>query len=532
MNNAVTDAMINDALASNAWPFKEAEKIKQRWEKNPSEKGFVLFETGYGPSGLPHIGTFAEVFRTTLVRRAFEYISNVPTKLYAFSDDMDGLRKVPDNLPNPDLIRANIGKPLTEIPDPFGTHNSFGAHMNNRLREFLDHYGFDYEFKSASQCYKSGIFDETLLKFLTHYDKVQSIMLPTLGEERRATYSPFMPLCPKTGHVLQVAIDAINIDNGTITYTDPNDGEKMETTVTGGNCKLQWKPDWGMRWAALGVDYEMHGKDLTPSAVLSQRIAKVVGNDAPINYVYEMFLDKEGTKISKSKGNGLSIEEWLKYGTPESLSTFLFSSPNKQKRLHFEIIPKSVDEYLSHWEKSASQEPTKLLANPVWHIHHGNIPAYNMPVSFGLLLNLASACNPESPDVLWGFINNYAPNVTKENCPLLGTLIDYAIVYYEDFVKPNKNYRAANEAEKSAIISLANQLKNLPKNSSADDIQTHVFSIGKEHGYENLRQWFQALYEILLGQSQGPRMGSFIALYGIEDTLTLIDRALNEELAH
>lgn len=521
---------LEKALETKAWPFVEAVKILNRIKDNPPQKGYVLFETGYGPSGLPHIGTFAEVFRTTIVRRAFEKISDVPTKLVAFSDDLDGLRKIPDNLPNKEMIEENLGKSLTNIPDPFGTHENFGEHMNNRLRQFLDQYGFEYEFRSSTECYKSGVFDDALLKLLKEYDGVQKIMLPTLRAERKATYSPFMPICKKTGQVLQVAIDSIDAEKGTITYTDPLDGEEIEIVVTGGNCKLQWKPDWGMRWAAFDVDYEMHGKDLTPSAILSKRICNLIGGNSPINFVYEMFLDGEGGKISKSKGNGLSLEEWLKYGTAESLATFLYASPHKQKRLHFDVIPKSVDEYITHVSKIGNQSDIEKMSNPVWHIHNAETPDHNVPITFNLLLNLASACNPEDSKVLWGFITKYAPDVSPESTPFLEKLVEYAVAYYMDFVKPNKVYRKPTKEEKVAIESLRDNLLDLEDNTTPEEIQNIVFSVGKENGFDNLRLWFKALYEVLLGQNQGPRMGSFIALYGIKDTIKLIDKALQGKL--
>ena len=525
----MTQISLEDALKSNVWVFKEAAALLERCEKEPPEKGYVLFETGYGPSGLPHIGTFAEVFRTTMVRQAFEKLSNIPTKLFAFSDDMDGLRKVPDNIPNQKMVEEHLGKPLTKIPDPFGTHESFGAHMNNRLCQFLDQYGFDYEFKSSSDCYTSGMFDEALLSLLKHYDKVMKIMLPTLGEERQQTYSPFLPLCPETGQVLQIPLIDSDVDKGEATFRR-EDNSEFSVPVTGGHCKLQWKPDWGMRWAALGVDYEMHGKDLTPSVAVSSQICKVIGGTPPKTYVYEMFLDKEGTKISKSKGNGLSLEDWLKYGTPESLAAFLFNSPHKQKRLHFEIIPKSVDEYLTHLGKIGDQDDIQQYANPVWHIHNANTPDHDIPVTFGLLLNLASACNPEDKSVLWGFLSRYAPGTNPDNAKLLDNLVEYAIAYYEDFVRPHKQYRAPTDQERNAMEALAEALQELPKDATPEIIQNLAFSVGKEHGFENLRSWFQALYEVLLGQSQGPRIGSFIALYGIEETLNLIERALDGKL--
>ncbi len=518
---------IEKAIASNAWPFQEAVSLAKRFEKAPPEKGYVLFETGYGPSGLPHIGTFGEVFRTTMVRQAFEKISDLPTRLFAFSDDMDGLRKVPDNIPNREMVVEHLGKPLTAIPDPFGTHESFAAHMNNRLKQFLDAYGFDYEFKSSTECYTSGVFDETLLKMLEQYDQIMKIMLPTLGPERQAPYSPFMPICPVTGKVLQVPVITRDVQKGTITYRNEA-GNEVETPVIGGKCKLQWKPDWGMRWAAFDVDYEMYGKDLIPSAELSAKICTVIGGTPPAGFFYELFVDENGAKISKSKGNGISIEEWLRYSTPESLALFMFKSPRKSKRLYFDVIPQHVDEYLTYLGNFKEQDEDKKYANPVWHIHNGSPPEHEIPLSFGLLLNLASACNPENKSVLWGFITRYAPGVTPENAPLLDRLVDHAIAYYEDFVKPTKRYRAPSEIERRAIEALAAKLESLPENATAEDIQNEVYEIGKTHGFKNLRDWFKALYEVLLGQEQGPRMGSFIALYGRGETISLIHNALNK----
>lgn len=519
---------IEKALASNAWPFQEAKKIVDRLGGKAPEKGYVLFETGYGPSGLPHIGTFGEVARTTMVRKAFEQMSDIPTKLFAFSDDMDGLRKVPDNIPNKDEVAKHLDKPLTSIPDPFGTHENYGSHMNSKLREFLDSYGFDYEFKSSTECYKSGMFDATLLKALERFDAILKIILPTLRDERAATYSPFMPVCKKSGKVLQLPVIRTDLKKGTITYKD-EDGEEVETPVTGGHCKMQWKADWAMRWTALNVNYEMYGKDLISSAELSSEICKTLGGTPPEGFNYELFLDEKGEKISKSKGNGISMEEWLRYGTPESLSLFMFQSPRKAKRLHFDVIPKNVDEYYTHLEKFPTQEGDKKYANPAWHIHGGNPPKVNMPVSFGLLLNLASVCNPEDKSVLWGFISNYVENASPEKMPELDILVERAIRYYNDFVKPEKKYRAANEKETAAMQDLAKRLAAVDKNADTETLQNLVFAVGNDNGFTNLREWFGALYEVLLGQQQGPRMGSFIKLYGVNETISLLERALKGE---
>ncbi|MEL0021243.1 MAG: lysine--tRNA ligase [Rickettsiales bacterium] len=516
------------ALKAKAWPFEEARKILKRVGETVPAKGYVLFQTGYGPSGLPHIGTFGEVLRTSMVRRAFQELSDIPTRLFAFSDDMDGFRSVPDNIPQQEMMAEHIGKPLTSVPDPFGTHESFGGHNNARLQAFLDDFGFEYEFVSATDCYTSGRFDDALLQVLRNYDDVMSIMLPSLGEERQQTYSPFLPVCGKTGRVLQVPVLSTDPDAGTITYRDEN-GEEIETPVTGGKCKLQWKPDWAMRWYALGVDYEMSGKDLIDSVHLSGRICRALGGRPPESYTYELFLDENGEKISKSRGNGLTIDEWLTYAPNESLALFMFQKPRAAKRLYFDVIPKTVDEYLTFLRKFPGEDAAQQLANPVWHIHSGTPPAEDVPVSFGLLLNLASVCNTEDKSVLWGFITRYAPDATPETDKVLDELVGRAINYYRDFVKPAKKYRGPTETESKALSDLLDLFEKLPESATAEEIQNEIYAVGKSHEYENLREWFKALYEILLGQEQGPRMGSFLALFGLNETRYLIRRALAGE---
>jgi lysyl-tRNA synthetase class 1 len=513
------------ALAARAWPFEEARKLLARTAGRVPEKGHVLFETGYGPSGLPHIGTFGEVVRTEMVRHAFSAMADIPTRLFAFSDDMDGLRRVPDNIPNRDMVARHLGKPLTSIPDPFGTHESFGHHNNARLKAFLDDFGFDYEFQSATACYESGRFDAALLSVLEHYDEVTNVILPTLGPERRATYSPFLPLCPKTGRVLQVPIEARDTAAGTVSYRD-EEGELIEAPVTGGRCKLQWKADWAMRWTALDVDYEMSGKDLIDSVRLSGEICKVLGGRPPEGFTYELFLDEKGAKISKSKGTGLTVEEWLRYAPPESLSLFMYLAPRKAKRLYFDVIPRHVDDYLTFLQNYEREEEAKRIENPVWHVHEGAPPRAEVGLSFSILLNLASVCHTEDKAVLWGFITRYAPKATPKSTPILDRLVGHAINYYRDFVKPEKRYRAPDEMERAALEDLAETLERLGPGAEAEAIQTQVYEVGKRHPFESLRAWFKALYEILLGQSEGPRMGSFIALYGLPETVALIRRVL------
>ena len=524
------------ASTAKAWPFEEARRIIKRLERIPGgQDKTVIFETGYGPSGLPHIGTFGEVARTSMVRHAFNVLTEGrwTSRLICFSDDMDGLRKVPSNVPNQDMLREHLDKPLSRIPNPFpGDQPSFAAHNNAQLRAFLDRFGFDYEFFSATECYTSGMMDATLLKMLAAYDEVMDIILPTLGKERQATYSPFLPVSPRTGKVLQVPMIARNVEAGTITYVDPDTGEEVETTVTGGAVKCQWKADWAMRWVALGVDYEMAGKDLIDSVTLSSKIARALGGTPPEGFNYELFLDEKAEKISKSKGNGLTIEQWLTYASPESLSLFMYQKPKTAKRLYFDVIPKTVDEYLQYLAGYEGQEAAQKVENPVWHIHDGHPPAAELPVSFALLLNLVSASNAEDKQILWGFIRRRAPGASAEEHPLLDELADYAITYYRDFVAPTKEFRVPTDQERQALEALDAALAAATPDTSGADLQNLVYEAGKSNGYtkETLRDWFKAIYEVLLGSSQGPRFGSFIELYGIENTRKLIAMALNGEL--
>jgi lysyl-tRNA synthetase class 1 len=516
-----------------AWPFEEARSIIKRIGgasiDNTPKKGYVLFETGYGPSGLPHIGTFGEVARTTMVRNAFSILSDIPTRLIAFSDDLDGLRKVPENISNKEMLQPHIGKPLTSVPDPFGTHDSFGSHNNARLKAFLDKFKFDYDFYSSTKCYRDGLFDETLLQVLYYYNDVMEVILPTLGKERQATYSPFLPICPRTGVVLQVSIHEVNPESGKIIYLDPGTNTLTEVSVTGGHCKLQWKADWAMRWSALEVDYEMSGKDLIDSVRLSGKISRILGTRPPEGLTYELFLDENAEKISKSRGNGLTIDQWLSYGPPESLSQYMYNKPKTAKRLYFDVIPKSVDEYLNNIVKYNTQEPEERLRNGVWHIHGGEVPDIEIDISFAVLLNLASACNTDDPEVLWGFIGRYAAGATPLSNPFLDRLVIHALSFYRDFVKPKKSCRVPDDKERAAMMDLIARLELLDENPDAETIQTEVYAAGKEHEFDSLRDWFKALYEVLFGDTQGPRFGSFVALYGVQETVVLIKNALEEK---
>ena len=543
----LTPELLEAAADSRAWPFEEARKIVKRYEKS----GFpetVLFETGYGPSGLPHIGTFGEVARTTMVRHAFHVLTEnkVKSKLLCFSDDMDGLRKVPENVPNRELMETYIGMPLTRVPDPFSNeYPSFGSANNARLRAFLDRFGFDYEFASATDYYTSGRFDETLLKMLAAYDKIMSIILPTLGEERRATYSPFLPISPITGKVLQVTMIARDAKKGTVTYIEPETGEKIETEVTGGKVKCQWKADWAMRWTALGIDYEMAGKDLIDSVTLSSKICRTLGGTPPEGFNYELFLDDKGQKISKSKGNGLTIDEWLTYAPTTSLGLYMYQKPKTAKRLYFDVIPKAVDEYYTYLSAYPRQTWKDRLNNPVWHMHNGNPPAVDLPVPFAMLLNLVSASNAENADVLWGFISRYAKGASPETQPELDSLVGFAIRYFNDFVKPTKKFRAPDDVERETLENIDQKLADLPLDADAHTLQNALLDVGRfteryqdhtkkspEGGPGVAVSFFQMLYEVLIGQERGPRFGSFIALYGITETRKLIANALAGKLVH
>jgi lysyl-tRNA synthetase class 1 len=541
------------AESSKAWPFEEARKLIERLKRLDRKE--VIFETGYGPSGLPHLGTFGEVARTSMVRHAFRVLTgdSIKTRLIAFSDDMDGLRKVPDNVPNRDSLLLHLGKPLTQVPDPFGEYDSFAAHNNARLRAFLDQFGFEYEFMSSTETYKSGRFDSALLRMLNCFDEVQAIMLPSLREERAATYSPFLPIHPRTGIVMQAPVLAHDPGAGTIRWRDPATEEEFETPVTGGHCKLQWKPDWAMRWHALGVDYEMAGKDLIDSVKLSSRIARVLGSDAPAGFNYELFLDENGQKISKTKGNGLTIDEWLGYASPESLSLFMFQKPTAAKRLYFDVIPRTVDDYLGFLEAYPRQAWKERLGNPVWHIHSGAPPDPEVltqdgrgmaAISFAMLLNLAAVSNTENPSVLWVFLRRYFPVASPETHPRLDSLVRYAVAYFRDFVAPNKRYREADDVERSVLMQISSALSQLPTNTGADEIQHALYDIARpvpryqDHSAKGAtaarpgvsNEFFNMVYAVLLGESQGPRLGSFIAIYGLEETRALIDRALAGEL--
>ena len=509
--------------ATSSWPFVEARKLVKERQKIFEKKKKITLQTGYGPSGLPHIGTFAEVARTTMMVNAIKQIIDIPTEIITFSDDMDGLRKIPDNVPNKEILERNLHKPLTSVPDPFKKFKSFGEHNNEMLKKFLNEFKFDYTFKSSTDIYKKGLFNDALLLVLEKYDQIKEIILPTLGKERQQTYSPFLPVCPESGRVLEVPVIEIKKNEGKIIYK--NGDKKIETEVTNGKCKLQWKIDWAMRWYVFDVDYEMYGKDLIESAILSSKICQILGKKSPNGFAYEMFLDEKGEKISKSKGNGITIEQWLKYASPESLSLYMYQNPKRAKKLYADVVPKAVDEYLACIDKFAEQDIQHRLLNPVWHVHNGNPPKEKSIMPFSVLLNLVGTSNATDKDVLWKFIKKYKKDIKISDHPILDNLVEHALKYFTDIVKPNKKYRKPNDKEKKALKDLVNRLKDCKEQMDPESIQTIVYSVGKDNGYqENLREWFKAIYEIIFGDQDGPRMGFFISFLGIKESMELINK--------
>ena len=512
---------------TNAWPFVEAKKMLRERKSFIKKKGKIILQTGYGPSGLPHIGTFGEVARTSMMVNAIKQLSDVPTEIITFSDDMDGFRKVPDNIPNQELLNQNLQKPLTQVPDPFEKFSSFGEHNNEMLKNFLDKFNFKYNFISSSVLYKNGFFNPTLQIILKNYQGIMDIILPTLGKERQKTYSPFLPICPDTGKVLEIPVLEILKDKSKIIFD--NNGKKLEASILDGHCKLQWKVDWAMRWYALDIDFEMYGKDLIESAILSSRIIKLIGKENPSGFAYELFLDENGEKISKSKGNGISIEQWLRYASPESLSLYMYQNPTRAKKLYSEVVPKAVDEYLGLIDVYPKQKPNEQLLNPVWHVHSGNPPKEKIVMTFSMLLNLVGSSNAENKEILWKFIQRFHQDIKPENHPILDQLTKYAINYFKDKVEPNKKYKTPNEIEKSALLNLVKKLELVTQDSKPEDIQTVIYSVGKENGYEKkLREWFILIYEVLFGSEDGPRMGFFISFFGVKETIKLINEKIKK----
>ena len=512
---------INLIQSTSSWPFVEIRKLLKDRKEIIKKKNKITFQTGYGPSGLPHIGTFGEVARTTMMINALNHIQKTDHELITFSDDMDGLRKVPENIPNNEVLKKNVGKPLTAIPDPFKKFGSFGEHNNEMLKVFLNKFNFKFNFKSSTENYKNGVFNKSLMRVLEKYEDIMNIILPTLREERRKTYCPFLPICPKTGKVLEIPLEKMDIKTGKVVFN--NNGEKLETDILNGNCKLQWKVDWAMRWFTFDVDFEMYGKDLTESAILSNKICRALGKNPPNGFAYELFLDEKGEKISKSKGNGISIDDWLRYASPESLSLYMYPNPKRAKKLYSEVVPKTVDEYLNCIEKFESQDHKEKIMNPVWHVHNGKPPKEKVVMSFSMLLNLVGSSNADNKEIVWKFINRFHKDINPKSHPILNNLTQYAINYFKDKVAPNKKFKKPNNLEKKALTNLVSKLKEMDESLQPEEIQTLIYSVGKENGYkENLRDWFKLIYEVVFGIENGPRIGFFVKFFGLKETIDLI----------
>ena len=515
----------NIIQTTTSWPFVEIRKLLKDRKEIIKSRNKITFQTGYGPSGLPHIGTFGEVARTSMMINALKHFQKIDYELITFSDDMDGLRKVPENIPNDQILKDNLGKPLTSIPDPFKKYSSFGEHNNEKLKEFLKRFNFQFNFKSSTKNYKDGTFNESLKRVLEKYEDIMNVILPTLREERKKTYCPFLPICPETGKVLEIPLIQMDKKTGKIVFENKN--EKIETSIFDGNCKLQWKVDWAMRWFTFDVDFEMYGKDLTESAILSNKICRILGKDPPNGFAYELFLDEKGEKISKSKGNGISIEQWLRYASPESLSLYMYPNPKRAKKLYSEVVPKTVDEYLSLIEKFPNQDLKNKIMNPVWHVHNGEPPKEKIVMPFSMLLNLVGSSNASKKEIVWKFINRFHKEIKPQDHPILDGLTEYAINYFKDKVEPNKKFKKPNLLEKKALLNLVNKLQEIDNSLEPEEIQTFVYSVGKDNGYDkNLRDWFKLIYEVVFGVENGPRIGFFVKFFGLKETIELINRKL------
>ena len=512
------------------WPFKEAAQIVKL--RKPRSDRPVLFETGFGPSGLPHIGTFAEVARTSWVRNAFEEVTGLDTRLMTFSDDMDGLRKVPLNFPNQRMLKEHLGRPLCTIPDPFSESDCFSGYMNNKLRDFLDTYQFNYEFKSSSVSYKGGDFDQGLAILLEKVQDVHSIVAPTLGEEKRDSWSPFLPICPSCGSVYSTRVTEYFPSRGEIGFVcDGNGGDfagcgaEGEVSIFSGNVKVGWKMDWALRWYTYEVDYEMYGKDLIESAKLSGRIVRLMGKHPPVGMNYELFLDEEGKKISKSVGKGLTVDTWVEYAPIESLLYYIFQNPRRARRLYWDVVPKCVDDYLDALRKYPTIEPEKSPEQALWHIYgRGNsVPSYGAQVNFSMVGNLISALGTDAPDLLVEYLNRY--DKKSDDYPVvIKELIRKGMNYYRDFILPKKQYRTPLASEADQLRQLLFALEGADF-LNEEELQAIPFELARKNNIDP-KLFFQMFYEIVLGQQRGPRFGSFAKMLGLEHIQQMLNKRI------
>ena len=517
------------------WPFIEAQRIIDRLGK--IGKTSVTAETGYGPSGLPHIGTFGEVARTSFVLQALKTLApRIDSRIIAFSDDMDGLREVPRNLPNAEMLKEHLGKPLTSIPDPFGKEKSFAHYMNHRLREFLDSFGFEYTFASSTEQYASGVFDEGLRRVMAHYEPISELFKATIAEEKRAAWSPFFPVCENCGRVYSTRVTALDRDNFTVSYAcdAPLSGKYAAcghigtASILSGGCKLGWKVDWALRWYSLGIDYEMHGEDLLESARLSSKIVKIIGGEPPELFKYELFLDEKGKKISKKIGNGISIEQWLRFAPVDSLLYIMYMKPQQAKKMGLTILPEIVDQYLElvAGYDGAEDSPVPFITRLSKGGHADKLGSQKI-VTYSLIIELILALNHDDPRMVRDYLLKYQPDIAG-NVAYYESLIVNALAYYREVLLPGRTAESADHQLDAAIVVLRDELARRAAAGTepdADELQTAVFQVAKDRDVK-MKDWFRTLYRVFLGQSQGPRIGSFIALLGYRTCIERLEAHL------
>lgn len=518
------------------WPHNEAERVALRLHDTDKT---AVFETGYGPSGLPHIGTFAEVVRTSYVIKAFRF--NYPKRAYkliVFSDDMDGLRSLPENVPNHALLQEHLGAPLSSLPDPFGKESSYAAFMNGRLKHFLDYYGFEYLFESSTNCYHTGVFNTALKRVMDNHEAIRNLFIKTISPDKRATWSPFFPICEHCGKIYTTSVLNIHPETYEITYRCDRDekayrscGHEGRVSILNGKVKMGWKVDWAMRWYTFGVDYEMHGKDLLDSASLSSKICSILGATPPLTYKYELFLDENAAKISKKIGNGISMEQWQSFAPVGSLLYFLLDEPNRARKMGMPILPRLVDNYITALKNETAEEPGSALwfVDSLQH-HHDASDIDKTDISYSLLVNVAENLGSDDAELLYDYARRYDATV-EENAEFFRPLCHHVLAYIKDTNsrRPGTVLGQLPPGDYfSALQSLSVDLDALADANSfrGEMLQNLVFAVGRKHGLEP-GNWFRFLYETLLGKTQGPRLGSFFAMLGPDKVRALLHKAIN-----
>ena len=519
------------------WPYEEARKLVDRAQGYQPGRP-VIFESGFGPSGLPHLGTMCEVLRPAYVRRALENVGDGrPARLIVFIDDIDGLRKVPESVPHRDEWKRYLGQPVARIPDPFGCCKSFADHMIDLLSKFLAPVEVDLELARASEMYASGRFDDALKLMLDKREDIIRVITPTLREENRAGWSPFMPICPACGQVNSTRVVAYHPDRAAVEFSCERDfggahgcGHRAEQSVLGGNAKVGWKVDWALRWYVLKVDYELYGKDLIDSARLSGQILRLLGGKPPIGFPFEMFLDEEGHKISKSVGRGVTVDDWQRYAPIEVLKYFLLLSPRRARKLFIETIPQYVDEYLDALREYARADNVEARRNMALEfvLQSRSSRRFDSSLTYSMTMNLVAALGSSDRDLIWKYLTRYDPAIAgdAETEALGRTLMDCALNYYADFIEPTKKRYAPNNSEREQLKKLIEFLEANP-DAPGDEIEKKIYDLGREY-YPKPGNIFPLLYRVLLGQDRGPRLGAFIRLA----TPARVVELLNASLVH